>query len=565
MGASDRDGKRHPISVSVRRRGANVRARRDFQIALESQTRKESAEDRLLRTLRAPFAATDLPLRLATYAYQDPQSSKVRVLMATEIDQPTKDSTEVTIGYSLVDNAGKVAVSGIQRPTLTPVDGARGPLLEYTGSFTVDPGNYTLKLAAIDGQGRRGSLEHMLQAWQMSGVPFAVGDLMLADTPTTPGEALRPPVEARLATGLLAAYTEIYSEKPEMFDATRVKVEVAATESGPALASGEGHLSTGSDPKRRVVSTVVPVAALPPGQYVARAIMTRGDEKVGQLSRPFQITPAAVVARVGAAASIGPAPTALLASMLSPTAAFQRGDLLKSEVLGSFMDILDKGRPALKSTTALVRAGKMKGTGLQALEAGDQLGATFLRGLELYSNGDLNQAAVQFAGALRVSPDFGPALFYLGACFAAAGRDQEAATRWTSALTSTDNTPVEYAALGDLLFRMGDVGKAIAPLRDAVAKWPDDDQLRRRLAMAYAISLQHKEALAAIDPYLARHPSDHEALLIGLHAIYASAVLGQRLLDGQDRDRMTHYATAYASAKGPHEALIKTWTDFVNR
>lgn len=562
----DKDGKRHPVSVSVRRRGANVRARREFQITPDAQTKNENAEQRLARTLRSPFAATDLPMRLATYAYQDPQSSKVRVLIATEIGQTTKDPAEITIGYSLIDRDGKATVSRVQHPTLTPVDGLNGPLLEYAGMFTIDPGTYTLKLAAIDGQGRRGSLEHPLQAWQMTGVPLAVGDLMLADTPTTPGDSIHPPVEARLATGRLATYLEIYSDRPETFDATQVKIEVAATDTGPALASAQGRLEQAADPKRRIVATVVPVDALPPGEYTARAIVTRGDEKVGELSRPFQITPASVVARVGAPGGTTLVSAALLASMLSPIAGFQRADLLKADVLGLFMDLLDKGRPALKGTTALVRAGKMKGTGLQALEAGDQLAATFLRGLELFSTGELDQAAIQFSAALRVSSDFGPAMFYLGACYAAAGRDQEASTRWNSAVTTADTLGLEYTALGDALFRMGDVGKAIAPLREALAKWPEDDQLRRRLALAYAVTLQHKEALATIEPYIPRHASDHEAILMALHAIYASVVVSQPLLGGtQDRERMATYATAYAAAKGPHETVITSWADFVKK
>jgi len=44
--------------------------------------------------------------------------------------------------------------------------------------------------------------------------------------------------------------------------------------------------------------------------------------------------------------------------------------------------------------------------------------------------------------------------------------------------------------LGDALVRLGDTEQAIAPLREAVGKWPDDDQVRRRLALAYAVTLQ---------------------------------------------------------------------------
>jgi VWFA-related protein len=571
---ADRNGQRHPIKVSVRRRGVTLRARREFHVATEVAAARETTDARLARTLRSPFAATELPLRLATYAYQDPDSPKVRVLVATEIEQATQAASDVVLGYVLTDRDGKVAMSGTQRATLEPIEGPQGPLLEHASSFTIEPGTYTLKVAAVDGEGRRGSVEHPLQAWQMQGVPFAIGDLMLADSPPAAGLSIRPPVEARMSAGRLAAYLEMYASQPDFFSSVEVRIEVAASETGPALASGLAEPAVMKDPKSRVVLASMPLGALPPGRYVARAIVTRGSDKLGQLYRPFHVTPASAAARVAppgnAAAAAGTtvaggAPS-LIRSMLPPTASFERNDLLKSDVVGFFMDVLDKGRPALKATTTLVRSGKMEGTGLQALESGDQLAATFLRGLELYSKGDLNQAATQFAAALRVSPDFAPASFYLGACYAAAGRDQEAATAWRRALLGSDKASVEYAALADALMRLGDPQQAIAPLVEAVAKWPDDDQVRRRLAFAYAVVPQHKDALATIEPYLVKHPTDHEALLIAAHAIYASTVLGQPILgQGKDSERMTQVARAYAAAKGPHAALIGTWADYVRK
>jgi tetratricopeptide (TPR) repeat protein len=230
------------------------------------------------------------------------------------------------------------------------------------------------------------------------------------------------------------------------------------------------------------------------------------------------------------------------------------------------MDVLDKGRPALKATTTEVRKGRFDGAARQAFDAGDQLAAAFLRGLELFANGDMNPAATQFTAALRIEPQFAPASFYLGACYAAGGHDREAATAWRTALVAADKTPVEYASLADAVFRLGDDQLAIAPLRDAVAAWPGDDELRRRLALAFALTLQHKDALATVEPYLARHPGDHEALLVAVHAIYAARLAGQPLLGGdQDLERMAAYSRAYAAAKGPHEALVRSWAAFVDK
>ena len=123
-----------------------------------------------------------------------------------------------------------------------------------------------------------------------------------------------------------------------------------------------------------------------------------------------------------------------------------------------------------------------------------------------------------------------------------------------------------YASLADAVFRLGDEQLAIAPLRDAVSTWPSDDELRRRLAMAYALTLQYKEALTTVEPYIAGHPGDHEALLVAVHAIYSSRLAGQPLLGGDaDRERMAKYSRAYAAAKGPHEALVTSWAAFVDK
>jgi tetratricopeptide (TPR) repeat protein len=371
-------------------------------------------------------------------------------------------------------------------------------------------------------------------------------------------DSLRPTVEARLTTGQLAAYMELYSNQPDYFGTVQVQVEVSKEASGPALASGMGQLEPGKDARNSAVSALVPLGALPPGEYVAHAIVRRGDQKIGELTRPFLLVASAAAAVV--------ATPAVLSSMLTAPAAFRRETVLKPEVVASFMDSLDKGRPALKATTTQVRGGRFDGAARQAFDAGDQLAAAFLRGLELFAKGEINPAATQFTAALRIDPGFAPASFYLGACYAIGGRDKEAMTQWSAALQAAEKAPVVYASLADAVFRLGDEQLAIAPLRDAVSAWPSDDELRRRLAMAYALTLQYKEALTTVEPYIAGHPGDHEALLVAVHAIYSSRLAGQPLLGGDaDRERMAKYSRAYAAAKGPHQAMVTSWAAFVDK
>ena len=105
------------------------------------------------------------------------------------------------------------------------------PVLQHTALLTVEPGRYTLKLAAIDASGRRGSVEHSLEVWQMAGVPFAVSDLMLGEAPTRRGQPLQPHVEAWLTTDQLG----------RLYGGLRQRSGIARQSRGPPR-GGQGSL-----------------------------------------------------------------------------------------------------------------------------------------------------------------------------------------------------------------------------------------------------------------------------------------------------------------------------------
>lgn len=283
---TDRDEDRRAIKVSVRRTGARVRARREVRFTPEPDD-NDSTEERLARVLRSPVVTTELSLRVATYAY--PDGGRVRVMVATEVGGGVDATSDVTLAYALRDPEGTVVSSGMRQVTATPAETPSGPVLEYSRSMLVDPGSYALRVAVLDAAGRRGSVEHPLHAAQLSDAPLAVGDLMVADRSSVAG-GFHPPVEARVASGWLMAYTELYAEASSMFEQTRVVVEVANDASGPTRASADAVLSGPTDTPRRIVSAAVSVTHLPPGPYVARARVMRGSAEVARLHRPFQIT-----------------------------------------------------------------------------------------------------------------------------------------------------------------------------------------------------------------------------------------------------------------------------------
>jgi tetratricopeptide (TPR) repeat protein len=302
----------------------------------------------------------------------------------------------------------------------------------------------------------------------------------------------------------------------------------------------------------------MPVRALPPGQYVARAVVTSGDEIVGKLTRPFEIAKATALRGTTAGAPLGGVTIGKL----------ERADAMKADVLGFFLDSIASSRvaaaPGLKAVIASARSGKLQGAGMAALEAGDQAAAAFMKGMEFFAEGKLDPAAVQFKNAATIDPALTSAVFYLGACFAAAGRDKEAATYWSKPLPSGDAPIALYEMLADLWLRVNDSARAVAALKDGVARWPAHDPLRRRLGIAYAALGDHPNAIATLDPYISRNAKDHEVLMIALQALYDARVAGKPVGTAQeDRERANRYARTYAAAGGPMQTLVMRWADFV--
>ena len=128
--------------------------------------------------------------------------------------------------------------------------------------------------------------------------------------------------------------------------------------------------------------------------------------------------------------------------------------------------------------------------------------AAFLRGIDLFTKGQLDQAATQLQIAAGPRREFFPAAFYLGALFAAAGRDQDAAGVWQIALGTEPRPPAVYTMVADARLRDGQAASAIDILKPAYERDPANDEISRRLAMAYSMTGRHADALPVLDSYL---------------------------------------------------------------
>ena len=561
----DRDGTPHKIKIDVRRSNVELRSRREFSVGPPVT---QTTDEMVRQTLRTPILAADIPLKLTTYTFQDPGSPRLKILLAVEIDRSINPQEKVSLGYVMLNELGEPGASRLQKAVETPIDSLRR-VQQWAGAAVAVPGTYTVKVAVVDDSGRRGSVERTITARLNGFGQLHATDLLLADNTAQNAGDAPPPVAADLAGDELYTYLELLSEASDQLTNASVVIEVAQSEAGSAIASAPARLQAAerAEGRRRIAEAGLPIGLLPPGEYVARAVISVSGRKVGQVVRPFRVsrTGPIVAVRAGATAPLKAAAPIAFASRME---AFDKSSVLTPQVLGFFLERLSAAaaadaaalRPALDSA----RAGKLE-EAVQALKGtgDDRLAAVFLKGLLSLSSGDLKAAEARFSDALRIDSAFLPAAFYLGACLAAGGRDREAAGAWQTALITESNAPFVYTLLGDALLRLRDVEQAIDVLMEARTLWPADEQVGVRLATALVRGNKQADALKVLQPHLDAHPADQEWLFLALRALY-EARAARRVLDTADADkaRFLKYADAYAAAGGSQQALVDQWRKF---
>ena len=273
--ASDRDGKAHDITVRVTRPGVTIRARRQFVAPVATAARAD--EDLIRDALRQPLPATDVPLKVTTHTYKDPGTDKVKVLVSAAFGNGRQIVLPRSLGFWVATEKGDVV-------QLT-LDSASPGEARYLGAAVVPPGIYNLKFAALDEQGRLGSVEHRFDARLRTGGPFRYGDLMLADG--TLDGALQPKIDPVVSGDSVKVYTEMYASDASRFEGATVRFEVASELNEPALASSEGLITETAVPGRRTVRGDVGLTTLPAGEYLVRAVISVSGRPVARLVAPL--------------------------------------------------------------------------------------------------------------------------------------------------------------------------------------------------------------------------------------------------------------------------------------
>jgi VWFA-related protein len=579
---ADRTGRERRIRVHVKPRGLTVRARPTFVLrppGSDATASRASGADgtvdsmeALRQALSAPLPARALPIRVATYTVTTTGSSQVRVVISAEIGEPAKDEAEWPIGIVLLDKDEKVVVNRAGPARIAPATTeGESPRLLLTAAV-VEPGDYTLRIGAVDDRGRAGSVHHAVHA-RLSPLPGSLGvsDLVLAPRPSGPGDLPRPRPSSEIDGDTLSAMIELAGNDRALLGRARVTVQVRDSEDGPALVTANAQGASRGDRQRSYAATLK-LGVLPPGEYLARATVSVPGHADTVVTRPFRLAPPPpkpldtsidLTAPLDPDAPPAPLPTARI---IAPVPAFQAETVMAPEVLRPFVEglaDLHPPSPEVQKVLDQARAGQFGVGGVRGETPDDDAALWFVRGLQAYQQGQMPQAATYFEKTLDSASDFLGAAFYLGATYAASGRDKDAIGAWQMALLS-ENPGAVYPLLVDALLRVGDSRQAIDVLQEAQMAWEHEDDRLRREAIAQAMLGDYASALPTLVDLLGPDPRDQNLLFVAIQVLYRMQAEGGRLTAPQ-KQRFADYVARHQKMGGPNTALVETWRKYVLR
>jgi len=579
---ADRTGRQRRIRVEVRRRGVTVRARPTFALAKEplaadaggSAAVEREPEAVVKDLLSAPLPDRGLPMRVTTYNVVDGKDPRVRVIVSAEIGEPAREPAEWPIGIVVLDKNDKTAAGSVSRMILSPASPrAETPRLLQT-TVLLDPGEYTLRIAVVDDTGRTGSVHHVIRARlaRTSGRQD-VSDLLVAAEPSPP-DGVRLAPAPLVDTEGASFQVSVAGQNNAQLANTAVTLQVSESDQGPPLTSVDLPLAL-RDGAVRTFGGVVRLGLLPPGQYVARALISAPGQPETRVTRAFRFAPITTLPP-RPTEDTSPEPPRSVDEEVPPPPPpriavriprFDAATVLEPGVVGAFLDslaLMYPPSPEAAKILARAREGHYEAPEPRGdAPEGDEATFAFVRGLGELKKERYAQAQAWFQVALKSASDYLGSAFYIGACHAANGRDKEAVGAWQMSLLS-DAADVVYPPLVDGFLRLGDGLQALVFLDEAPGAWTDLDARDERQATAEAMTGAYAPALEKLHTLIEKRPADLDLLYLALQVMYRVRQESGALNDS-DSGRFADYARRYADGKGPQAALVATWQKFMTR
>jgi VWFA-related protein len=274
---AERNGVSRQIDVKVAREGVAVRVRPNVTIPRPSERRAAPKPQTVTpRTmLREARTFRDLPLRGVGYVSHNPEDGRLKVVCVVEPQEQDAQLTAAAAG--LYDESGRlIAQWTADQKNLgtTPVMGAL---------VAPRPGAYRLRVAATDALGRSGSADYEVAAALAATGALKVSSLVL-------GLSRSGGFTPRMLFGaepVAIGYLDVYGNASGA--AVTVSAEIARTVDGPPIGQPiPGALRPVAGEERLIATVAIPIGALPPGDYVIRALVSSAGQPPARVLRTLR-------------------------------------------------------------------------------------------------------------------------------------------------------------------------------------------------------------------------------------------------------------------------------------
>lgn len=254
---SDRSGRSQQLDLRLSRQGLEVRARPHITFPRPEATRRTDLNPSAREMLGVTTIFRDLPLRASAYTAIEPGTKGLRIITLTEPVDP--NTTFSTLVAALFDRDGKA----VSQWSATAEELKGSPVI---GAMPAEPGVYRLRIAAIDTTGRAGTADYEFEAETVQTGPLRLSSVILGLS--RDGRFLP---RLRFTTEPVAiGYLEL--EGAAAGTPISAALELARTTNGPALVTLPLSIEP-AGPNRYTARGALPLATLPPGDYIVRAMV----------------------------------------------------------------------------------------------------------------------------------------------------------------------------------------------------------------------------------------------------------------------------------------------------
>jgi len=266
----ERSGQAMRLEMRSTRDKVKLRSRPSVEIPKEIARAAVTPKD----MLRVPGEHNDLPLRAAAFPSRSPGSDEVKIVALFESSEPSAAIASASVGLFDEKNTLK------KQWTAQKDDLAKRPIM---AALSAPPGNYRLRVAAVDAGGRAGTTDYELRAEVPRAGPLKLSALVLGTQQQGGGFAPRLEFNGEpVAIGLL----EIYGVPSG--GAVAVELDVAQTADGAPLATAQTTVSKGATDDMRIAFGGFSIATLAPGDYQMRAVVSLDGKPVGRVVRTLR-------------------------------------------------------------------------------------------------------------------------------------------------------------------------------------------------------------------------------------------------------------------------------------